>query len=501
MDLFGTAGIRGSATERVTPELALAVGRAVAAEVRNDAEAGVNRTGDEPRPRPVEVVLARDGRVTGPALAAAMESGLASGGVRVLRAGQLPTPALAHASQGRYGVMLTASHNPPTDNGIKLFRDGSEFDREAERAVEERVAGEESPAAWDEWTGAERVDPLDGYLADVRAYAERFGAPLDGLRIAVDCGNGMGGPATPTVLRRLGAEVVTLNGNVDGHFPGRGSKPTPETLRDLRAFVADANEGVTDPGRPSAGGDGDDGAESDGDAGGFAFGIGHDGDADRIVIVDADGEVVHEDTVLAVLAERYTRESDAADPVVVTTPNASGRIDERVREAGGRVERVRLGALHEGIAAVREAAGASADTRVVFAAEPWKHVHVAFGEWIDGVASAAVIARLVADEGLGALREPVTERPYRKVSVGCPDEAKAGAMERLEVTLPDAFPDATVNTEHGVRLEFPDASWTLVRPSGTEPYVRVYAESGDVDELVAEVERVVTAAVAAAGDA
>jgi len=518
MDLFGTAGIRGSATERVTPELALAVGRAVAAEIREDAETdGGESTADGSRP--AEIALARDGRVTGPALAAAMESGLASGGVRVVRTGRLPTPALAHASRGRYGVMLTASHNPPTDNGIKLFRDGSEFDREAERAVEERVASEAPPAAWDAWTETERVDPLDGYLADVRAYAERFGAPLDGLRVAVDCGNGMAAPATPTVLRELGAEVVTLNGNVDGHFPGRGSKPTPETLRDLRAFVADANEGVADPGRRT-GSDGDaEGGEGDGtdDAEGFAFGIGHDGDADRIVIVDADGEVVHEDTVLAMLAERYTRATDAADPVVVTTPNASGRIDERVREAGGRVERVRLGALHEGIAAIREdateagalgeagavgEAGAAgevgADTRVVFAAEPWKHIHVGLGEWIDGVASAAVIARLVAAEGLDGLREPITERPYRKASVDCPDDAKTGAMERLEAALPEAFPDATVDTDHGVRLEFPDASWTLVRPSGTEPYVRVYAESDDVADLIADVERVVADAVTAA---
>jgi len=484
MDLFGTAGIRGSAEARVTPELALAVGRAVAAEVRAASEGK----------QTAEVVLARDGRVTGPAIAAAMESGLASGGVRVLRAGRLPTPALAHASQGRYGVMLTASHNPPTDNGIKLFRDGSEFDREAERAVEERVAGEGPPAAWDEWTESERVDTLGGYLDAVRAYAEGFGDDLDGLRVAVDCGNGMSAPATPTVLRELGAEVVTLNGNVDGHFPGRGSKPTPETLRDLRAFVADANEGVERPGRASADDDGD-----AGDTEGFAFGVGHDGDSDRIVIVDADGDVVHEDTVLALLAERYTRESDAADPVVVTTPNASGRIDERVREAGGRVDRVRLGALHEGIAAIRAEAAPGDDTRVVFAAEPWKHIHVGFGEWIDGVASAAVIARLVAESGLDALRAPITERPYRKVSVDCPDEAKPDVMERLGSTLPDAFPGATVDTDHGVRLEFPDASWALVRPSGTEPYVRVYAESDEVDELIAGVRAVVEDAVTTVG--
>ena len=109
-----------------------------------------------------------------------------------------------------------------------------------------------------------------------------------------------------------------------------------------------------------------------------------------------------------------------------------------------------------------------------------------------------MIARLVAAEGLDALREPVTERPYRKASVDCPDDRKPAAMERLETTLPDAFPEATVDTDHGVRLEFPDASWTLVRPSGTEPYVRVYAESDDVDALIGEVRAVVEAAIEAA---
>src|SRR6056297_4328738 len=123
MDLFGTAGIRGSAVEKVTPELALAVGRAA------------GRDGDE-------FVVARDGRETGPALAAAMEAGLESAGVDVRRAGMLPTPALAYASQGRRGVMLTASHNPPADNGIKLFVDGQEYDRTAERAVETGVEDE-----------------------------------------------------------------------------------------------------------------------------------------------------------------------------------------------------------------------------------------------------------------------------------------------------------------------------------------------------------------------
>jgi len=361
MELFGTAGIRGDAVERVSPALALAVGTAAGGEARGH--------GDR------EFVVARDGRETGPALVAAMTAGLEAAGARVQNAGVLPTPALAYASRGRRGVQVTASHNPPEDNGIKLFVDGSEYDRQREQAVAERVDAEATYASWDEWGDAESVEVLSDYRDAVAAYASEFGAPLDGLTVVVDCGNGVASLATPQVLRRLGAHVVTLNANVDGHFPGRPSKPTPETITDLRAFVAESDA---------------------------AFGIAHDGDADRIVVVDGDGDVVHEDTVLAILAEHYTRESDAVDPVVVTTPNASARIDERVQDAGGRVERVRLGALHEGVADA-EANGGD----VVFAAEPWKHVHTGFGGWIDGVASAAVLSGLVADaDGFGAAPRP-----------------------------------------------------------------------------------------------
>ncbi len=465
MDLFGTAGIRGNVVERTTPELALAVGRAAGA------------TGDG-------FVVGRDGRETGAGLAAAVEAGLLSGGATVYRAGMLPTPALAFASQGRRGIMLTASHNPPTDNGLKLFVDGVEYDRDGERAIEDGVEAGSPPVSWNRWGDREDTSPLPAYRdavadyvrersADLAASDDRLEKPLAGLRVVVDCGNGMGALATPQVLRTLGAAVVTLNANVDGHFPGRESKPTPETLTDLRGFLRDAD-------------------------GAFDLGVAHDGDADRIVVVAPDGDVVHEDTIVAILAEHYVRaaaddDADSAaesDPVVVTTPNASARIDERVRAAGGRVERVRLGSLHEGIASARADGG-----DVVFAAEPWKHIHTSFGGWIDGVTSAAMLGSLVAATGLDGLREAITERPYRKTSVTCPDDAKVAAMTDLETELPEAFPDAEADTDYGVRLEFPDASWVLVRPSGTEPYVRIYVESDDVDELLGQARSVVDAAV------
>ncbi|WP_459194194.1 phosphopentomutase/phosphoglucosamine mutase [Halosimplex sp. J119] len=447
MNLFGTAGIRGDVQSTVTPELALAVGRAAGAD------------GDS-------FVVGRDGRTTGEGLAAAVEAGLLSAGADVTRIGQVPTPALAYAAQQRRGVVLTASHNPPEDNGIKLFADGQEYDDAGEARIERRVEDEPDPVAWDEWGTSERADVLGAYRDAVAEFARGYGEALDGLEVAVDCGNGMASVATPQVLRALGADVTAIHANVDGHFPGRESKPTAESLEDLRSYVAD---------------------------GGAQVGFGHDGDADRIVVVDANGEVVHEDTIVAILAEHYVAQSDAEDPVVVTTPNASARIDERVRGAGGRIERVRLGALHEGIAAAREEG--TDDTEVVFAAEPWKHIHTAFGGWIDGVASAAVLARLVAGPGLAVLRDPVTERPYRKGNVDCPDDRKESAMDLVAERLPGEFPDATVDTEYGVRLELPDGSWTLVRPSGTEPYVRVYAESDDVESLLETVTEVVSGAV------
>jgi len=451
MELFGTAGIRGRVDERVTPELALSVGRA----------AGQDGS---------EFVVGHDGRVTSPALADAVASGLASAGVRVVRIGQVPTPALAYASRGRRGVMVTASHNPPTDNGLKLFVDGQEYGDDAEATITDRVETGVDSAPWADWSDARTETVLPGYRAAVADYAREHGADPDRLTVAVDCGNGMAGTATPQVLRALGADVVATEANVDGHFPARGSKPTPETLGQFCAFVAES---------------------------GADLGVAHDGDADRIVIVDDGGDIVHEDTVLAMLAEHYTRAATVDDPVVVTTPNASGRIDERVTAAGGRVERVRLGALHEGIARVNRTSD-DALTEVVFAAEPWKHVHPAFGGWIDGVASAAVLARLVAAEGLERRRAAITERPYRKVSVDCPDHRKPAVMADLEGTLPAQFPESEVATDHGVRLVFPDDAWVLVRPSGTEPYVRLYAESDDVDALTEQVREVVESAVESA---
>ena len=158
MDLFGTAGIRGNVVSEVTPALALKVGRAA------------GEDGDE-------FVLGRDGRETGQALAAAVEAGLESAGADVRRVGMVPTPTLAFAARNRHGIQLTASHNPPEDNGIKVFEDGVEYDREAEKRLEKRVEEDPKPVYWDDWGACEHLDVLDRYRSAVVRYVEERGLP------------------------------------------------------------------------------------------------------------------------------------------------------------------------------------------------------------------------------------------------------------------------------------------------------------------------------------
>lgn len=419
--MFGTAGVRGSIDD-VSPSLVLRLGRAVGSIADS-------------------VVVGRDGRYTGGALVSAFAAGASSAGCNVTRLGEVPTHLVAWTAREHdaYGVAVTASHNPPEDNGVKLFRpDGGEFDADDENRIS-TLANEAEETAWDDWTTPDEVSTR----AAVSEYVDTAVGYVDeeaDLRVAVDCANGVGATTTVPVLKRLGCDVVAVNAQTDPAFPGRGSKPTPETLAGFAEFV---------------------------DRRDFDLGLAHDGDADRLVVVDSDG-VVSEDAVLAVLAQRRV----AGSGTVLTTPNTSPRVEEAVREAGGDVERVALGTVSEE-ARARD---------IVFAAEPWKHVFPDFGLWVDGTVSAAEIVAAYSDDpdvfdGLG-------DANVRKESVPCDDGEKDDVMNSVEGKLHERY-DGDIDTADGVRVDLGDGDWFLVRPSGTEPYVRVYAE-GD-DELVASV--------------
>jgi phosphomannomutase len=388
-----------------------------------------------------EVIVGRDGRYTGEGLVSAFVSGAESAGCNVTRLGVVPTHVVGWAARNRgaYGAAVTASHNPPGDNGVKLFReDGKEFNGGDEKEVG-GLADEADSAPWDRWTEADETDVVDSYVEDAVSYVNEDG--LD-LRVAVDCANGVGARTTVPVLERIGCDVVTVNAQTDPAFPGRGSKPTAETLGGFVEFVR----------------------------GDFDLGLAHDGDADRLVVVD-DGGVVSEDAVLAVLARRRV------PGAVLTTPNTSPRVDKAVEEAGGEVERVALGTVSE------ETRGRN----VVFAAEPWKHVFPDFGGWVDGTVSAAKVAVAYSEDK--NVFDGLRDADVTKRSVPCDDEKKDEATEIVEQTLREEY-DGDVDTADGFRVDLGDERWFLVRASGTEPYVRVYAEGEEelVSSLVETVE-------------
>ena len=423
MRLFGTAGIRGRLWEKVTPELALKVGMAL----------GTYKTG--------RAVVARDGRTSSVMLKNAMISGLLASGMEVLDADLIPTPALAWATRehGDAGVMITASHNPPTDNGIKIFNgDGTEFYVEQEKELEEIVfSGDFRRARWDEIKAVRALEVIPNYINAVLDFVNHETK----LRVLYDGANGSGSVLAPYLLREMGARVFSVNAHVDGHFPGRKPEPRYENIAYLGELVRELKVDVA-----------------------FA----QDGDADRIAVFDEKGNYVDEDTVIALFAKRYVEEHGGG--TVVTSINTGSKIDEVVERAGGKVVRVPLGQPHDGIKRYR----------AIFAGEPWKLVHPKFGPWIDSFVTMGLIIKMIDEEDplSKIVAENIPTYYIRKANVACPDELKEKAVEnsakRIEGILGGEI--GKVLTVSGYRFNLKDRSWVLVRPSGTEPKIRVVVE-------------------------
>ncbi|MDY6779289.1 MAG: phosphomannomutase, partial [Halobacteria archaeon] len=408
------------------------------------------------------VVVGRDGRHTGGSLVSAFVSGVESSGADTVKVGKVPTHVLAWYARGssRYRAMVTASHNPPEDNGVKLFSDsGTEMTEEVEERIE-KVIEDGTNEDWERWSSDEKREVVDGYVEDAVEYvgSRTDGKPKLDIRVAVDCGNGVGALTTPQVLGRLGCDVVTFNAQIDGSFPGRSPKPEEGSLTEFAEFVSN---------------------------GGFDLGVAHDGDADRTVVLDPEGSVVPEDAVLAALARDRVegRGTNEETPVVVTTPNTSSKVDETVENAGGKVRRTPLGSLSEALEEFDD---------VVFAAEPWKHLFPDFGGWVDGTVTAAEVVRLVDEKGgVETLFQGLDDVSIDKVNVDCPEGRKEEVMERVIERLSERF-EGEIDSTNGVRVDFKDdGSWVLVRPSGTEPLIRVYSESKGRDDVLTEVVGVV----------
>ncbi|MDK2914368.1 MAG: phosphopentomutase [Thermococcaceae archaeon] len=423
MKLFGTAGIRGTLWEKVTPELAMKVGMAL----------GSYKSG--------KALVGRDGRTSSVMLKNSMISGLLSTGMEVLDADLIPTPALAWGTRklADAGVMITASHNPPTDNGVKVFNgDGTEFYVEQERELEDIIfSGDFKKARWDEIKAVRNVEVISDYINAVLDFVDHETT----LKVLYDGANGAGSLVAPYLLRGMGAKVFSVNAHVDGHFPGRKPEPRYENIAYLGRMVREL---------------------------GVDLAIAQDGDADRIAVFDEKGNYVDEDTVIALFAKLYVEERGGG--TVVVSIDTGSRIDAVVERAGGKVVRIPLGQPHDGIKRYK----------AIFAAEPWKLVHPKFGPWIDPFVTMGLLIKLIDESGpLSELVKDIPTYYLRKANVLCPDEYKAEvvrkAAEEVERKLSGEIKE--VLTISGFRIALDDGSWILIRPSGTEPKIRVVAEA------------------------
>jgi phosphoglucosamine mutase len=435
--LFGTDGVRGLANADLTAELALDLSVA-AAHVLSERGAFAGH-------RPFAVV-GRDPRASGEFLEAAVVAGLASAGVDVRRVGVLPTPAVAHLVQAwgaDLGVMLSASHNPMPDNGIKLFaRGGHKLDDDVEDQIENRMR-----EPWERPTGAavgrvcDEPAGLEQYVADVVASAP---SRLDGLTVVVDAANGAASVTTPTALERLGATVVTVHTTPDGLNINADSGSThPQAL--VEAVLA-------------AGAD---------------AGIAHDGDADRCLAVDAAGELVDGDQILAVLALGLRRRGRLRGGTVVTTVMANEGFRVAMREQGIAFLDTAVGDRYvlEAMRAGGYCLGGEQSGHVVLLD------HATTG---DGLLTAVHLLGEVAASGrpLGELAGVVRRLPQVLLNVGGVDKARCTVDEDVAAAVAAAQDELA---GHG-RI--------LLRPSGTEPLVRVMVEAPTHEQAAAVAERV-----------
>jgi phosphoglucosamine mutase len=443
---FGTDGVRGLANGSLTAELALDLSVAAARVLAESAAfTGAGNSG-----RPVAVV-GRDTRISGQFLEAAVVAGLASAGVDVLLLGVLPTPGVAYltgALQADLGVMLSASHNAMPDNGIKfLARGGVKLDDAIEAAIEARL-GE----TWDRPVGGAvgRVSTYDAAVDDYAAHLDStIDRPLDGLRVVLDCAEGAAYDAGPRALRQAGATVVAIHAEPDGLNINEGCGSTH--LGPLQAAVREHGADV-----------------------GFAL----DGDADRCLAVDAEGNVVDGDQILAVLALGMAARGQLVKDTVVATVMSNLGFVQAMRAADVGVRQTKVGDRY-----VLEAMRVSGYS---LGGEQSGHVIMSqYATTGDGILTALHVLQRMAETGqsLQKLASVVNRLPQVLVNVPGVDKSRADE---------DAVLAAAVAEEEAV---LGDSGRILLRPSGTEPLVRVMVEAAtaetaqDVAERLAAVVR------------
>lgn len=436
--LFGTNGIRGIVNEDMNCDLALGIGKAWGTLLK--------RTVKKPK-----VAIGTDERLSNDMLKNAISAGLLSTGCDVTDVGVVPTPALQYAVREKgfdSGVIITASHNPPHFNGIKgVAADGTEFTKDVEDEIEKIYF--EKKFVLSDWKNVGKIDFWDGavdlYINGILKAVDADLIKSKKYHVVLDCGNGAGCFVTPKLLEKLGCKATYLFCEPDGTFPGHNSEPLPENLTVLIKKVPEVKAD---------------------------FGVAQDGDADRAIFIDEKGTYIWGDKTLALGAKYATKGKNRTAVTPVTT---SSCFDDVVLENNGRVIHTAVGSPIVARVMIQEKAafGGEENGGLIFPEMQYCR---------DSAMSIAKILEIMAKENkkLSELISEIPKYEVYKTKMPCPDDKKEIVMKTLAQQTKKDKNVKQVDETDGVKLYLNDG-WVLMRPSGTEPIFRVYAESKNKD--------------------
>jgi phosphomannomutase/phosphoglucomutase len=433
--LFGTNGIRGLVNIELTPEMAIKVGCAVGTFFGKK-----------------NLLLGYDARTSGPMLAKATISGLTATGCNVFFAGMAPTPALQFAVKNHKldgGVIITASHNPPEYNGIKvIWSDGIETSHEQEVEIENNYF--DNKITFAEWDKLGTVQDLPGvneeYVQAIKKHVNSSKIIGKHFHVVLDAANSVGGLTGPQLLRELGCKVTSINANIDGTFPGRMPEPRPENLAELSATVK---------------------------AIGADMGVAFDGDADRSIFTDENGVIYWGDKTFAVVIKRFLTKNKGAK--IVTPVSSSTLIKDTVEAYHGELIWTKVGSVtvSQKMKEVKAKLGGEENGGIFYG--PHQAVR-------DGAMTTALLLDIMTETG-EKLSKLVAEQPQyflEKGKVECPDDKKEPLLKKLY----EQVKGENISTIDGVKIWFKDNSAILIRPSGTEPVFRLYAEAKNQEKAL-----------------
>ena len=431
--LFGTFGVRRTANDVLTPEFATRLAACYGTQIQGT------------------VAVGGDTRTSTPMLMEAVKAGLLSSGCDVVDLGILPTPGVQYAVRKYYdgGVMITASHNPPKYNGIKfLDADGIGIPDDMELEIERLYFDAEPKRADFSEIGEVYINDkiIDEYVDEAISKVDAEAIRNANLKVVVDCGSGAGCYTAPYLIRKLGCDVTSLNSQPDGFFPGRDPEPIEENLQELISVVKEL---------------------------GADIGLAHDGDADRTICIDEKGNFVLGDKTFTLVEKQMLKENNGG--TIVTTVATSQAIYDVAEEFNGEVIATAVGDLL--------VARKLKDTDGLFGGE--ENGGLIFPDFVygrDAVMTVTKILEIVAKESK-PLSELVAELPVyyaSKMKIECPDDEKEFVMTSIADEIKTTT-DFELDLTDGVKI-LKDDGWVIIRPSGTEPIFRCFAESDSQDK-------------------